>query len=353
MERPQSGPESGPQSDPQSDPAIRPRSAAHLAATLAAAALVLAQPLLATAAHAETFPAKPVRLLSPFPAGSGPDAVSRLIGERLSRAWGQPVIVDPRPGGNGFIAMEATRRSPATGYDLGIADVGHLAINPSLFRKLPYDPVKDYVPVTGLYRTAFFVVVASHSPIQSIPALISAARAGPNAVSYGSWAVGSPGHLGAAQLEAATGTQMLHAPFKDTAQLYTAVANGEVTWALGSYATAGPLIQAGKLRVLAVADSKRSIALPDVPTIEQAGGPSGIDASTWVALLAPAGTPPERVSAIGKAVREALDAPDVRARMATFGFVPAGSPGEAVTAWMRQDTSRYADMVRRTGATIN
>ncbi|GAB7548522.1 Bug family tripartite tricarboxylate transporter substrate binding protein [Cupriavidus sp. 8B] len=319
-----------------------------LAAAVAAACILSALP-----AHAETFPARPVRLLSPFPAGSGPDAVSRMIGDRLGRDWNQPVIVDARPGGNGFIAMEATRRSPATGYELGIADVGHLAINPSLFKKLPYDPVKDYVPVTGLYRTAFFVVVSSHSPIKSIPALLSAAKAGPNVVSYGSWAVGSPGHLGAAQLEAATGTQMLHAPFKDTAQLYTAVANGEVTWALGSYATAGPLIQAGKLRVLAVADHKRSIALPEVPTIEEAGGPRGIEASTWVALLAPAGTPPERVSAIGKAVREALDTPEVKAKMATFGFVPAGSTGEQVSEWMRKDTPRYADMVKRTGATIN
>lgn len=319
-----------------------------LAAAAAAACLFGALP-----AHAETFPAKPVRLLSPFPAGSGPDAVSRMIGDRLGRDWNQPVIVDARPGGNGCIAMEATRRSPATGYELGIADVGHLAINPSLFKKLPYDPVKDYVPVTGLYRTAFFLVVSSHSPIKSISALVTAAKAGPNAVSYGSWAVGSPGHLGAAQLEAATGTQMLHAPFKDTAQLYTAVANGEVTWALGSYATAGPLIQAGKLRVLAVADHKRSIALPDVPTIEEAGGPRGIEASTWVALLAPAGTPPERISAIGKAVREALDTPEVKAKMATFGFVPAGSTSEQVSEWMRKDTPRYADMVKRTGATIN
>ncbi|OVZ54315.1 hypothetical protein CDO44_26570 [Pigmentiphaga sp. NML080357] len=320
------------------------------AMALCAAAL---QPLGAPVAQAETFPSRPVRLLSPFPAGSGPDAVARLLGEHLSKAWSQPVVVEPRPGGNGFIAMEAVRRAAATGHDLGVVDVGHMAINPSLFRKLPYDPVKDYVPVSGLYRTAFFVVVGSDSPIKSIPELIAAARAKPGSVTYGSWAVGSPGHLGAAQLEAATGTQMLHVPFKDTAQLYSAVANGEVTWALGSYATAGGLMQAGKLRVLAVADDKRSVALPNVPTLEEAGGPKGVDASTWVALVAPAGTPSERVNAIAKAVRDALENDEVKAKMATFGFVPAGSPGAIVSEWMRKDTPRYAEMVRRTGATTD
>jgi len=319
-------------------------------AALCAAAL---QPMTAPAADAETFPSRPVRLLSPFPAGSGPDAVARMVGERLSREWGQPVVVEPKPGGNGFIAMEAVRRAAATGHDLGVVDVGHMAINPSLFRKLPYDPVKDYVPVSGLYRTAFFVVVSSASPIRSVPALIAAAQGSPGRVSYGSWSVGSPGHLGAAQLEAATGTQMLHVPFKDTAQLYSAVANGEVTWALGSYATAGALIQAGKLRVLAVADGHRSSALPDVPTLEEAGGPSGVDASTWVALVAPAATPPGRVEAVARAVRSALDDPEVKAKMATFGFVPAASPGAAVSEWMRKDAPRYAELVRRTGATTD
>jgi len=319
-------------------------------AALCAAAL---QPMTAPAADAETFPSRPVRLLSPFPAGSGPDAVARMVGERLSREWGQPVVVEPKPGGNGFIAMEAVRRAAATGYDLGVVDVGHMAINPSLFRKLPYDPVKDYVPVGGLYRTSFFVVVSSGSPVKSVAELIAAAKSSPGKVTYGSWAVGSPGHLGAAQVEAATGTQMLHVPFKDTAQLYAAVANGEVTWALGSYATAGALIQAGKLRVLAVADGQRSSALPDVPTLEEAGGPRGVDASTWVALVAPAGTPAERVEAISRAVRAALDVPEVKARMATFGFVPAAVPGATVSEWMRKDTPRYAEMVRRTGATTD
>ncbi|MBP0638822.1 tripartite tricarboxylate transporter substrate binding protein [Cupriavidus sp. AcVe19-6a] len=311
--------------------------------------------LLATAApaHAQAFPSRAVRLISPFPAGSGPDAVSRLLGEQLGKAWNQPVIVDSRPGGNGFIAMEAGKRAPATGHELVVADVGHLAINPGLFKRLPYDPRRDFVPVTGLYRTAFFIVVSQQSPIRTVPELIAAAKKAPDAVTYGSWAVGSTGHLGAAQLEAATGTQMLHAPYKDTAQLYTAVANGEVTWALGTYATAGPLIQAGKLRVLAVADSVRSPVLPNVPTLAEAGGPAGLEASSWVALLAPAGTPPATVSAIGKAVRTALGDPDVKAKLATFGFSPAPGSGDDVAEWVARDSQRYAELIKRTGATVN
>jgi tripartite-type tricarboxylate transporter receptor subunit TctC len=332
---------------------IRPHARApqgRLAALAAcAAALFSATP----PAHAETFPSRTVRLISPFPAGSGPDAVSRLLGERLGKEWGQAVIVDPRPGGNGFIAMEAGKRAAANGHELIVADVGHLAINPGLFKKMPYDPRRDFVPVSGLYRAAFFVVVSQQSPLQSMRELIAAAKKAPDAVSYGSWAVGSTGHLGAAQLEAATGTHMLHAPYKDTAQLYTAVANGEVTWALGTYATAGPLIQAGKLRVLAVADSARSGVLPNVPTIAEAGGPAGLEASSWVALLATAGTPPATVGAVGKAVRAVLGESDVKARLATFGFTPAPATGDDVAAWVIRDSQRYAELIKRTGATIN
>ncbi|MBP0638805.1 tripartite tricarboxylate transporter substrate binding protein [Cupriavidus sp. AcVe19-6a] len=302
------------------------------------------------ATRAESFPSKPIRIVSPFATGSGPDAVSRIVGEQLTMRLGQPVVVDPRPGGNGFIAMEAGKRAPATGHELVIGSIDQLAINPGLFRKLPYDPVRDFVPVAGLYRVAFFVVVSQQSTVRGIPDLIAKAKAGDGKVSYGSWGVGSAGHLGAAQIEAVTGSRMLHVPFKDTAQLYNAVANGEVTWAFGTYATAGPLIQAGKLRVLAVADTKRSTALPDVPTLEEAGGPRGIETESWIALMAPAGTPPQVVATLNRSVRAALEAPEVKAKLGTFGFAPASGPGDEVVQWMARDTKRYAGLIRRTGA---
>jgi len=301
----------------------------------------------------DVFPVRPVRMISPFPVGSGPDVVSRLLGERLSKVWQQPVIVDPRPGANGFIALEAGKRASATGHELIVADVGHLAINPSLFNTIPYDPQRDFVPVSGLYQGDFFMLVSSQSAIQDVAGLIVAAQKAPEAVSYGSWAVGSTGHLGAAQVEAAAGVRMLHAPYKDTGQLYAAVANGEITWALGSYGTTAPLIQAGKLRVLAVADLVRSPVLPDVPTVAEAGGPAGLQASSWVALLAPAGTSATTVRTISNAVRAVLEDPDVIARLATLGFVPLVGDGDAVNAWVARDSQRYAELIQRTGASVN
>ncbi|MES2909992.1 MAG: tripartite tricarboxylate transporter substrate binding protein, partial [Pseudomonadota bacterium] len=173
--------------------------------------------------NASAFPSKPVRLINPFPAGSGPDAVARIVGEKLTRAWGQPVLVDNRPGASGFIAINAAKASAPTGYDLLVAAADHMAINPALFKKLPYSATKDFVPVSGLYRTSFFILVGEKSPIKTIPQLIAYARATPDAATYGSNAVGSPLHLGAAQIEYATGTTMRHVPYKETSALYQAV----------------------------------------------------------------------------------------------------------------------------------
>jgi tripartite-type tricarboxylate transporter receptor subunit TctC len=301
--------------------------------------------------HAQQpFPSRPIRVISPFPTGSGPDVVVRVAAEKMSRSLGQTVIIEARPGGNGFIALEGVKRAAPTGYELGLADVGHLAINPSLFKKLPYDAQTDFTQISGVYRTAFFVFVGQNSPIRDIRGLLAEARQHPGKVTYGSNSVGGPLHLGAVQLETAAGVRMLHVPFKETAAVYNAVATGDVTWAMGSLATAGPLLQAGKLRLLAVADKERSAAMPDVPTVEQSGGPAGVEATTWVTFLGPRDLPPAIAETLSTHFRAALDSPDVRDRMTTFGFAPAGSTGAQVMSWMRADTPRYADMIKRTGA---
>jgi tripartite-type tricarboxylate transporter receptor subunit TctC len=307
----------------------------------------------ATPAAAQAFPDRSVRVTSPFPAGSGPDAVLRMIGEKMAGPLKQSLVVDAKPGANGFIAIEAVKRMPATGYELVMADVGHLAINPSLFKKLPYDPEKDFAPVTGLYRTSFFIAVAADGPIKNVKDLIAAAKAAPNKVTYGSNAVGGPLHLGAAQVEAASGTQMLHVPFKELAQLYGAVSTGEVTWAMASIASAGPLLKANKLRFIAIADRTRSPALPDVPTLEEAGGPKGVEATTWVALLAPKGTPAAAVNTLQQAVAGALKDPDIAQRLATFGFVPFPAGPAQLAELIRTDTPHYAALVKRTGASAD
>jgi tripartite-type tricarboxylate transporter receptor subunit TctC len=299
---------------------------------------------------AQTFPTQPVRVVSPFPTGSGPDVIARIVGERLSTSWKQPVVIDAKPGANGFLAIGAIKQAPATGHELLIADVGHLAISPSLFKKLPYDPKTDFVPVGGIYRTSFFIVVGANSPYQSVKELVAAASARPEKITYGSNSVGGPLHLGAAQVEAATGTKMVHAPYKEITQLYAAVATGEIDWAMGSLASAGPLMRAGKVRMLAIADNSRSNALPNVPTIEESGGPKNVITRSWIAVMAPKGTPPAAVNAINASLIDVLKQPEVVAKFTNFGFVPYPLTPSAVSTLIDSETTVYAEMVKRTGA---
>jgi tripartite-type tricarboxylate transporter receptor subunit TctC len=297
-----------------------------------------------------TFPTQGVRLISPFPAGSGPDVVARIVGEKLGANWKQSVIIDNKPGANGFLAIGAAKQSAPTGYDLLLADVGHLAISPSLFKKLPYDPKGDFVPVSGVYHTSFYVVVGANSPLRTVKDLIEAAAATPGKITYGSNSVGGPLHLGGAQVEVASNTKMLHVPYKEISQLYAAVSTGEVDWAMGSLASAGPLLRAGKVRLLAVADGARSTALPDVPTFEEAGGPKGVVVRSWVALLAPKATPPSVVSVLNQSMNDALKLAEVREKLAAFGFVPDVQTPAYISKLIDTETVFYANMVKRTGA---
>ena len=312
---------------------------------LAFCTLMLAACTLAGQAMAQGFPTSTVRMVSAFPTGSGPDVVARLVAAKLAARWGQQVIVDARPGAAGVSAINAMKRQPPTGNDLVVVDVGNLAINPLIFKTLGYDPDKELTPVAILYKAAFFVAVSSDSPIRSINDFKAAAAKTPT-MTYGSNAVGGPLHLGAARLASALGVDMLHVPYKETSQLYTSVATGEVTWAYGSIATAGGLMRSNKLRFLAVADRTRSAALPDVPTLEEAGGPKGVDALTWVALMAPAGTPAAVVNEINAAVNEALSQSDMKERLASFGFFASLGPAQQVANLTREDRARYAEVLK-------
>lgn len=323
--------------------------------TLAAGGLPLALTLglFTHSSWAQTYPTQSIRLISPFPAGSGPDVVARIIGEKLSTNWKQPFVVDAKPGANGFIALGAAKLAPATGHDLLLADVGHMAISTSLFKKLPYDAKADFMPVGGVYRTSFFIVVGANSPYKTAKDLLTAAAATPGKLTYGSNSVGGPLHLGAAQVEAASSTKMLHVPFKEISQLYTAVSTGEVDWAMGSIASAGALMRAGKLRFLAIADDARALSLPAVPTLEEAGGPKGVKARTWVGMFAPKATPTAVIDTVNKALNDALKQPDVIEKFANFGFVPYPITPAALASLVDSDTVVYADMVKRTGASVD
>ena len=315
----------------------------------AAIGLGLAAPM----GWAQSFPTKPVRIISPFSAGSGPDTVARLVGEKLSASWKQTVLVDARPGGSGFLAAGAAKQAAPTGYDLFMPDVGHLAINSALFKKLPYDPKTDFVPVGGLLHTSFFIVVGANSPYLTVKDLIAAAAASPGKITYGSPSIGGPPHLGAAQVEAASGTKMTHVPYKEASQLNMAVSTGEVDWTMGSLASSGPLLKAGKVRFLAIADGTRSVSMPSVPTLEESGGPKGVQARSWVALMAPKGTPAAVVATLNQSLNDVLRQPEVVEKFATFGYVPYPMTPAALASLIDSDTVAYAAIVKRTGASAD
>lgn len=310
--------------------------------------------LTASATMAQFAPTTPVKITSVFPTGSGPDVVARMVADKLQTRWSQSVLVDAKPGGAGAVAINAMKGAAPTGNDLVVVDVGNLSINPLIFKKLSYDPVNDLVPVAILYKASFFVVVSANSPHKNFKDLMTAATTkGGSPLRYGSNAVGGPIHLGSARLESALESEMLHVPYKETSQLYAAVATGEIDWAYGSIATAGALIRGNRLRVLAIADAKRSSAMPDVPTLAEAGGPKSLDAVSWVALMAPRGTPAHVVAEINRGVNDALSQPDVKEKMANFGFaISTGSP-QQVSDLMTADLARYAEVLKKVKVSID
>ena len=310
-----------------------------LLAGIAASALLPAQ--------AQTFPTKPVRVVLPYSAGSGPDAVLRQVGDKVGRAWGQQIVVDNKPGANGWLSIQDAKRAPADGYSWVLLDNTHVALQPYLYKQLPFDMSKDFVPASTLYVASFFVVVPSDSPWKNMTDLINAAKAKNGQMTYGSWGIGSVGHLGAAMLEAESSIPMQHIPFKELPQLYTAVASKDVDWAFGSAASAGALYRSGRVKFLALAAPKRHPDYPDVPTVSESGGPSDFELRALVALYAPKGTPPAVVKTINESVTKALGEQDVKERLATVGFVPwIGTPAD-VDKGMAADSKVFSEVVKR------
>src|SRR5438552_13367064 len=309
------------------------------------ALLALAPPAMAQ------FPSRTVRITMPHSSGVAPSIFMRLIAEKLAAAWGRQVIVENRPGASGFIAIEAVKGAPRDGHELLALANSHLTINPSLYRKLPYDPENDFVPVAMALYASFFVTVATNGPYQSVRAPIAAAKANPGAFTYSSSYVGSPSHLGAAEFEYLTGTKMVHVPYKDQSQMYIGIANGDIHWAFSTIGSALPLIKAGRIKVIAVAAKKRIASAPDVPTVEEAGGPQSFEIDSWIGLVAPRGTPAEVVRKINADVNRLMADPEVLERMKLFGFEPAAMMPDEMAAVIRADTLKNAATVRRTGAT--
>ena len=315
-------------------------------------ALLAALCLNAATAQAQQYPAKVVKIIAPYSSGAGPAVFMRVMADRLSKAWGQPVIVDSRPGASGFIAIEAVKNAAPDGHELLVVSNAHVAINPALYKKLPYDPQGDFVPVGMIYHTPFFVTVKSDGPYATVPALIAAARAKPEKITYGASYVGSPSHLGGADFAYRTGTKMVLVPYKDQSQMYVSIANGELDWALSTLASALPLMKAGRIKLIAIAAAQRSKSAPEVPTMREAGGP-GLVVDSWLALLAPRGTPGAVVRRINADMNAELAAPEVLERLSVFGFEASPGTPEQLAEAIRADTKTYGELVRLTGASAD
>jgi len=305
------------------------------------------------AVFAQDFPTKPVRIITPFPAGAGPEGVVRVLAEKLQKKWGKPVIVENRPGGNGFIAISEFKRGATDGHDLIQLDNVHLAAYPHLFKKLPYDAAKDFEVLTPLFRTYFFVGVPTNSKYANVGQIIADAKARPTQLNYGSWSIGNPVHLGSALLEAMTGTEMQHVIYKETSMLYTGLANGELQWSLGSLATAGPMQRAGKVKFIAVTGPKRHAAFPGVPTVAESGGPAGYEVTGWTTIATPKGVSKAITDKIQKDIEAALAEPDMKERFATFGYDSFPTTREQFNAFIAAESAKYADVIKRAKASLD
>ena len=321
--------------------------------TAALATLGLLAAPVAASAQAADWPTKAVRILTPFPAGAGPETVTRLLAEKLGKMWGKPVVVENKPGGNGFIAISAFKQGDKDGYDLIQLDNVHLSAYPHLFKKLPYDPQKDFEVIAPLFKTAFFFTVPTNSPYKTVGDIVKDAKAHPGKLNYGSWSVGNPVHLGSELFETMTGTQMEHVVYKETSQLYTGVANGELAFALGSSGTSGALQRAGRLKYLAVAGPKRLPAFPDVPTVGESGGPKDFDVLGWTALAAPKGLNPAIVQKIRRDVEKALAEPDIAQRYATFGYEVYHPTPEQFAGFVKSESTRFADVIKKANVSLD
>ncbi len=318
-----------------------------------AAMLALAAGAGGARAQADNYPSHSVRAVLPYSVGSGPDAVTRMIGEHLTAAWKQPFVVENKPGANGWLAIGEVKKSAPDGYSIAVVDNTHMTLQPQLYSKMPFEPLRDFTAAAPIYTTKFFIVVAADSPWRNVSDLIEAARKNPGQITYGSWGMGSVAHVGSTLFQQKTGTSMTHVPFKELPQLYVAVANGEVSWAFGSAATVQNLYQSKRVRLLALAGPERLPLYPDVPTVSEAGGPAGFELKTWVAAFVPKGTPPQVVKRLNGAVNDALAAPALRERFRTFGFEPWVADAADVTRAQEADSAHFAEIVKQANISLD
>jgi tripartite-type tricarboxylate transporter receptor subunit TctC len=315
-----------------------------------AAVLLIVLPV--AGVHAQAWPAKPIRFVVPYPPGGPLDTMARAVGQKLAESMGQPVLVDNRPGAGGNIGTDIVAKSPADGYTLLMGAVATHAINPTLYGKIPYDPVKDFVPVAMVAVVPNVLVVTPGLPVKSVRDLIELARARPGYLNFGSGSTGSTGHLAGELFNTLAGVQMVHIPYKGGAPAMADLLAGQVQLMFDNLANSLPQVKAGRLRALAVTTAQRSSFAPELPTLAEAGVP-GFDLSTWFGVFVPGGTPRDIVTRLNAEVVKALDAPDMRERLGKMGAEPpADNTPERFAAFIRSESDKYARVIKSSGAKV-
>lgn len=303
--------------------------------------------MLAAAAGAQPFPSRTVRMVVHFPPGGPTDLVGRALGQRLSEAWKQPVVIENRPGAGGVLGVETVLRAPADGHTLLFGTSGSLALAPAL-QKLPYNVFTDLAPITLAVINPQILVVHPSLPVRSVQDLIRLAKARPGQINYASVGPGSPNHMGMELLKAMTGIDMVHIPYKGTAPAMADVIAGQVSLLFNSMPAVLPHVQSGRLRGIAVGSAKRSPAAPDIPTVAESGVP-GFQYTTWYALLAPAATPKDVIARINADAVKALNQPDMAQSLVSQGAEPAPTTPEGLAKFMRDEFEGWRKVIKAAG----
>ena len=317
--------------------------------TLCALAFAIA---IAGVAVADPYPTRSIRLVVPFAAGGTSDIFARIIGQKLGERLGQTVVVDDRPGAGGNLGSDLVAKSAPDGYTLVLGSVGTHAINPSLYARMPYDPVKDFAPITLIANVPTVLVVNPIVPAKSVRELIAYARANPGKLNYASAGAGTTQHLAGELFKMKTGIDMVHIPYKGGAPAVTDLLGGQVQLMFPNIPVVRAYIETGKLRPLGIAASHRSPTMPDVPTIAEAAALDSFDVATWFGILAPAGTPREVVMRLHDVMAQIMDQQETHARLAELGAEPLTSTPEEFGRYIKSEVAAWAAVVKQAGAKI-
>lgn len=307
--------------------------------------------VLGTAAHAQTWPAKPVRLIVPFPPGGGTDLISREVANKVA-ASGYTFVVDNKPGSGGNLGVDAGAKAPADGYTFVMGQTSNLAINPTLYPKLPYDPLKDLTPVSLVASAPLVIVTGADSPYKTLADVVKASKVQPGSINFATSGNGTVAHLATESFQKAAGIKLTHIPYKGAAQGATDVISGQVQLYVSSIPTLLGHIRSGKMRALAVTAARRADDLPQIPTIAESGYP-GFEAVTWFGILGPANVPKDVVAKFNADINKALNDPELRKKLGSQGADVAGSTPEQFSRLIHDDIARWGKIVRESGARID